>query len=204
MEGDHMGSLLDCRGLACPAPVLQTKKLIDKERPHLIEVRVDNDAARENVTRFLESQRFEVRVEKTDSEFLITGSRAGEQPPSPVCDEPDSASRQKIMVMIATDRVGRGDDELGLKLMSNFLKTLKEMGPELWRIVLVNNGVKLSVEGSEVLPSLKDLEGQGVSILVCGTCLNHFGLLEQKRSGETTNMLDIVTSMQVADKVISI
>ncbi len=200
-----MGSVLDCRGLACPAPVLQTKNLIDKEHPHLIEIMVDNDAARENVARFLESQGFEVRVEKKGFEFQITGrSAAVEQAPPPACDQPKTASQHKIMVMIATDRMGRGDDELGLKLMANFLKTLKEMGPELWRLVLVNNGVKLSVEGSEVLPSLKDLGAQGVGILVCGTCLNHFGLLERKRAGETTNMLDIVTSMQVADKVINI
>jgi len=41
-------------------------------------------------------------------------------------------------------------------------------------------------------------------VLVCGTCLNHFQLLEQKKVGETTNMLDIVTHMHLADKVISL
>jgi selenium metabolism protein YedF len=200
-----MQSFLDCRGLACPAPVLQTKKLIDQERPRFVEVRVDNDAARENVLRFLSSQGFEVSVEGAGSESRILGRRGGEDAHSPISSVPEaSPDRRKIMVMIAADRMGKGDDELGLKLMASFLKTLKEMGPELWRLVLVNNGVKLSVEGSEILPSLKDLEDQGVNILVCGTCLNHFGLLERKRAGETTNMLDIVTSMQVADKVINI
>ena len=199
-----MGSFLDCRGLACPAPVLQTKNLIEKEHPLLVEVTVDNDAARENVSRFLDSQGFEVTVEAKGSDSHVIGRRASAPAPSPASPAPRTASRQKIMVMIATDRVGKGDDDLGFKLMASFLKTLKEMGPELWRLVLVNNGVKLSVEGSEVLPSLKDLEEQGVGILVCGTCLNHFGLLEQKRAGHTTNMLDIVTSMQVADKVINI
>jgi hypothetical protein len=70
--------------------------------------------------------------------------------------------------------------------------------------VFVNNGVKMTVEGSGVLPVLKDLEGDGVYILVCGTCLNHFNLLEKKKVGETTNMLDIVTAMQLADSVINI
>jgi selenium metabolism protein YedF len=195
-------SFLDCRGLACPAPVLQTKKLIDQEHPRFVEVRVDNDAARENVSRFLSSQGFEVAVEGAGSESRVLGRR-GESASPPISSESE-AVRRKIMVMIASDRVGKGDDDLGLKLMASFLKTLKEMGPELWRLVLVNDGVKLSVEGSEVLPSLKELEEQGVSILVCGTCLNHFGLLDRKRAGETTNMLDIVTSMQVADKVINI
>ena len=115
-----------------------------------------------------------------------------------------AADAKKILVMIATDRVGYGDDELGLKLMTSFIKTLKEMGPDLWRLVFVNNGVKLTVKGSEVLEPLKELELNGNKILVCGTCLNHFNLLDQKLVGETTNMLDIVTAMQLADKVISI
>jgi len=100
--------------------------------------------------------------------------------------------------------MGFGDDELGLKLMINFLRTLKEMGPDLWRLVFVNNGVKLTIDGSEVLDDLKSYENGGLKILVCGTCLTHFNLLERKQVGETTNMLDIVTAMQLADKVISL
>jgi selenium metabolism protein YedF len=88
--------------------------------------------------------------------------------------------------------------------MVNFLRTLKEMGPDLWRLVFVNNGVKLAVAGAEVIGDLKALEDSGLKILVCGTCLNHFDLLEKKQVGETTNMLDIVTAMQLADKVINI
>jgi len=45
---------------------------------------------------------------------------------------------------------------------------------------------------------------QGLHILVCGTCLTHFNLLDKKQVGNTTNMLDIVTAMQLADKVINI
>ena len=106
--------------------------------------------------------------------------------------------------MIATDRLGYGDDELGKKLILNFLATLKEMGEDLWRMVFVNNGVKLTVEGSDALGTLQELAGKGVDILVCGTCLTYFDLLDKKKVGETTNMLDIVTSMQLADKVINI
>ena len=62
------------------------------------------------------------------------------------------------MVMCATDRMGSGDDELGLKLMVNYLRTLDEMGAELWRLVFVNNGVKLTIDGSEVLEDLKEYE----------------------------------------------
>ena len=78
------------------------------------------------------------------------------------------------------------------------------MGDELWRLVFVNNGVKLAIKDSEVLPILKEYEKDGLYILVCGTCLTHFNLLDKKQVGETTNMLDIVTAMQLADKVINI
>ena len=88
--------------------------------------------------------------------------------------------------------------------MINFLRTLKEMGDDLWRLVFVNNGVKLTIEGAEALEDLKAYETAGLKILVCGTCLEHFSLLEKKRVGETTNMLDIVTAMQLADKVINL
>jgi selenium metabolism protein YedF len=108
------------------------------------------------------------------------------------------------MVLCATDRLGYGDDTLGLKLMVNFIRTLREMGTDLWRLVFVNNGVKLAIEGAEVLEDLKAYEQAGLKILVCGTCLNHFNLLERKAVGETTNMLDIVTAAQLADKVITL
>jgi selenium metabolism protein YedF len=195
---------LDCRGLACPAPVLQTKQLLEKESLAAIKVIVDNEAARQNVTRFLEHQKFQVTVEKLGSDLHLLGRKTGEvRAVEETAPRPEGAHK-KIMVMVSSDRMGRGDDELGAKLMFNFLKTLKEMGHELWRLVFVNNGVKLAVEGSDALSILKELEGDGVQILVCGTCLNHFNLLEKKKVGETTNMLDIVTAMQVSDKVINI
>jgi selenium metabolism protein YedF len=200
-----MQSELDCRGLACPAPVLQTKELIEKENPGLIKVMVDNEASKQNVSRFLESQKFKVSVNTEGEDFHVIGQRdfADAVPETPVAEEP-ATEKQKIMVMIATDRMGYGDDELGLKLMVNFIKTLKEMGDELWRLVFVNNGVKLTIGGSEVLPLLKAYEKEGLNILVCGTCLGHFNLLDKKDVGKTTNMLDIVTAMQLADKVINI
>ncbi len=78
------------------------------------------------------------------------------------------------------------------------------MGKDLWRLVFVNHGVTLATTDSEVLDDLRELEASGVSILVCGTCLTHLDLMEKKAIGETTNMLDIVTSMQLADKVINL
>ena len=205
-----MSKKIDCRGLACPAPVLKTKELIEQEKPEKLIVIVDNEAARQNVTRFMEYQGFNVSASEEGSDFHVTGHAgegAGEGAEPAVKPEKAIESeelKQKILIMVGSDRMGHGDDALGLKLMVSFLKTVKEMGDELWRLVFVNNGVKMTISDSEVLPVLEELEKSGVYILVCGTCLTHFNLLEKKMVGETTNMLDIVTAMQLADKVVNI
>ena len=198
-----MTTELDCRGLACPAPVLETKKALESKGPGKIVVTVDNEAAKENVGRFLGSQGYEVSIHGEGNDFHVCGMKRGDAIAKSAFMEEQKGESQKIMVMVAADRIGHGDDELGRKLMQSFLKTLQEMGDELWRLVFVNNGVKLTIESSEVLPDLKELEEQGIHILVCGTCLNHLGILNEKRVGETTNMMDIVTAMQLADKVIN-
>ena len=113
-------------------------------------------------------------------------------------------TRQKTLVLLATDSLGQGDAELGRKIVTNFIKTMKEMGDDLWRLVLLNGGVKLAVEGSEALPQLQELAREGLGIMVCGHCLKTFNLYEKKQVGELTSMLDIITSMQMAEKVISL
>lgn len=197
---------IDARQRACPTPVIMTKETIEAEAPEEIRVRVDNEAASQNVSRFFRSRAYEAKVETVADGFEVVGIRSGseDRPEQQAVREDGSAAEKKIMVMITTDRMGYGDDTLGAKLMTNFINTLKEMGPDLWRLVLVNNGVKLAVQGADVLPSLLNLESEGLQILVCGTCLDHYGLLDQKRVGETTNMLDIVTAMQLSDQVINI
>jgi len=195
---------IDARKLSCPAPVLMAKEAIENSRPDHIDVLVDNEAARQNVSRFLQSQSYRVNVQKEANDFKITGVRSEDRPRTEKISASTEPIEQKIMVMVATDRIGFGDDELGIKLMINFIKTLKEMQPELWKLVFINNGVKLTVNGSAVLDELKVLVENGTHILVCGTCLTHFNLLDKKEVGETTNMLDIVVAMQAADKVINI
>lgn len=201
--------MLDCRGLACPQPVMRVKELIEADAPQTIEIMVDNSAASQNVKRFLSTRGYAATVTAQGDEFKIAGVKdAGAQP---AADAPPAEAyacapegQRKIAVFVKANRMGLGDDTLGAGLMKNFLLTLKEMDSELWRIMFVNSGVKLCIEGSESLDALKELEENGVSILVCGTCLEFFKLMDAKQVGETTNMLDIVTSLQLADKVISI
>jgi selenium metabolism protein YedF len=195
---------IDCCKLPCPKPVLATKDLIEAHPEETVQIRVNNDAARENVSRFLHSQGWKVEVEEgAEGVFVVTGSPGACAIELPAATKKGTES-QKILVFIPTDVIGQGDDELGGALMKNFIATLKEMGDDLWRVVLVNNGVKLAIEGSGHLSELQGLAKQGVDILVCGTCLNFFGLLEKKAVGDTTNMLDIVTSMKLATKVIRV
>ena len=195
---------LNCRGLACPQPVLRTKHFI-VSNPDLSEFTViaDNAASAENVVRFCESQGFSASLQQDGNDFEIEAVKS-EENGSESTEEDLAKSDEKTLVLIPKDTMGSGDDVLGSGLILSFIKTLNEMGDALWRLVFLNSGVKLTIEGAETLPAIQHLEAQGVSVLVCGTCLTHFNLLDQKRVGETTNMLDIVTSFQLADKVISV
>ena len=194
---------INTKGLACPEPVLKTKEVVEKNNPKEIVILVDNEAAKQNVSRFLTSRGYSITTEEKEGEIRIIGILESEAcMPSSFVNE-EEGKKTKTLLLITSDKIGHGDDLLGTKLMQNFINTLKEM-EGLWRIVFMNNGVKLTISNSPVLSALKELESSGIQLFVCGTCLDHFGLLKDKQVGETTNMLDIVTSLQLADKVIHI
>ncbi|WP_243311589.1 sulfurtransferase-like selenium metabolism protein YedF [Fundidesulfovibrio agrisoli] len=200
---------LDCKGMTCPQPLMECRKCLEAEAPEALDVLVDDEAALENVSRYLKSSGFGVTSSKEGARWAIRARREGGQaaPADPAdfpCPVPGSGQGQRIVVFLTSDVVGRGDDGLGAKLMLNFIKTLPELGSELWRIVMVNAAVKLAAEGSPHIETLRALEAAGVSILVCGTCLEFYGLMQQRAVGQTTNMLDVVTSLQLASKVIDI
>ncbi|ACS79961.1 sulfurtransferase-like selenium metabolism protein YedF [Maridesulfovibrio salexigens] len=204
-----MSVKIDCKGLPCPQPVLKCKNAIESENPAKIKITVDNEAAKENVSRFMATKGYEVSVKEKDNLFVVKGKKNISAEPSAECEVCEVMSAEelsnvgsKTLVFLNSDVLGSGDDKLGAGLMFNFLSTLPELGDSLWRIIMVNGAVKLATEGSKCLEKLQDLEKAGVSILVCGTCLDHFDLLDKKKVGETTNMLDVVTSMQLASKVI--
>lgn len=200
---------LDCRGLECPAPVLHVRKALEKEAPDSISVLVDNEAARQNVSRFLEHQNYQVSSEVQGGEFRLVGTRGKlasvpeTTSPAPVAKDRETGAK-KIMVLVTSVHMGHGDDGLGDMLMFNFLKTLKEMGPDLWRLVFVNSGVGFTAEGSEAVPILQELAAGGVQVLACGACLAYFHILDKMQVGEVTNMLEIVIGMKFADSVITI
>jgi len=198
---------LDARKLACPAPVLLAKETIEKEKPGAMSVLVDNEAARENVSRFLRTHGYDVSaIEQGGDNYLVTGRREGGEEPAvaeTLAAAPES-KEARTLIVIGSNRLGNGDDHLGGQLMINYIKTLKEMGPDLWQLIFVNSGVTLTIDDSPVLADLQEYERQGTIVLACGTCLAHFALTARKQVGESTNMLDIVMAQQHADKVITI
>ena len=207
---------MDCRGLSCPQPLMRCKHLVDESNPGRITVLVDSESSRENVTRYLTGQGYAVDVLAAKDHWRLTGEKNGptfgekqsvrsERPIG--SDRPDHKDEEKadrkVVALVTSETLGQGDEILGRKLLANFLSVLPEFGPELWRVLLLNSGVKLAVEDGPALDALRRLEQGGATILACGSCLEHYGLMGRLGVGQTTTMLDVVTSLQLADKILS-
>lgn len=187
---------LDCTGKTCPQPVLDTKTLLDSTSPDQVTITVDNEASRENVKRFLESRGYAVSIEALGDRATLLAVKQAEGKAA------QAEHPRKVCAYIAGETMGRGSDELGAILMKSFFFSLKELNPLPWRVLFVNAGVKLSCEGSELLPHLKELEDRGVELLSCGTCLDFYNLKEKLRVGKVTNMFEIVSTLSESTAVL--
>jgi selenium metabolism protein YedF len=194
--------ILDCRGMSCPSPVLETKKALQKPLSEEVLVLVDNPASKENVRRFAESQGYRVYISEEKGAFQLRLQKAGGPRKESVGEERKVEGETQTVVFIESDSIGRGSEELGRILMRSFLHTLAEAEFKAVKIILVNSGVKLTCEGSEVLEDLCRLSGQGTEILSCGTCLDYFGLKTKLRVGRISNMYEILSSLAQAGKVL--
>lgn len=194
-----MDKVIDARGLACPQPVVNTKKALDELTQGTLVTVVDNKVARDNVIKFAQSQSLEVQVEEKGDEYFIHITR-NEVPGY------STQSRTAIdqVLLVSSSYLGRGDDELGALLMQNFLGTLALEDCPPGRVYLINSAVKLACEGSPVLSSLMALEQKGVALSSCGLCLDHFNLKEKLCVGTVTNMYDIVETVAGAARVINL
>ena len=110
----------------------------------------------------------------------------------------------KRTIVVSSEFLGRGDDELGSKLMGSFLRTLLAAGKKPHRIVFYNSGVKLLAEGSPVLDVLNDLNRAGVQLVACGTCVGHFKLDDKVVKERISNMQEIVRLLTEADSVVTV
>lgn len=192
-----MTNQVDARGLSCPQPVVMTKKKLEELDSGTFDVLVDNKTSSENVARFVKNAGCDVDVEEKGDVFTLHITKGA------TCKIIEDTTEKEIVVFVRSNTIGRGDDELGTILMRSFIPTLLEIEEQPKKMVFMNSGVKLTVEGSPVLEFLEKIEKEGVELLVCGTCLDFFGLKDKVKAGSISNMLELVTTLSKADKVMS-
>lgn len=192
--------VLDCRGLACPQPIVNTKKALDKINGEELIIILDDASSCKNVERFVQSQGYAAEVRQRDQDFYIHVERT---PIATTNEAPQVDQKPKdIVIYISSRHLGSGDEDLGSFLMKAFLKTLLDIETLPSRLILVNSGVQLAAEGSKVLETLQTLSERGVEIICCGTCIEFYELKGKVRVGRISNMYEIIESMMKADRVI--
>lgn len=189
---------IDCRGLACPEPVLRVKEALDASPEGILTVRVDSAASRDNVKRFAESQGGVVQVEDDGGGWRLViakGYACDAQTPGDV--------RPATAVLVTSDHIG-AEPELGRILMRAFLGALGKAPRLPAKLLFLNRGVHLTTEGSEVLDVLRELHAAGVEVLSCGTCLEFFGRRDSLAVGRVSNMYETVETVTGPYPVVTI
>ncbi len=201
-----MNTVLDCRGLACPQPVIRAKELLDSLAHGAVEVLVDNEAAQSNLARFGKSQgcTVEIRASGDTRHITISKGQHGDAakavaPEDYRCDLPGTG----LVYIIPADTMGRGNDALGGVLMRAYVKTIKSLSPLPSKIFFYNTGVKITATESDLIAPLRELAAQGVEIYSCGTCLDFLNLKDTLLVGQVTNIFEIMDAMAQARKVVS-
>ena len=194
---------VNAMGDNCPIPVIKTKKAMQAlTGPETIEVLVDNEIAVQNVTKLAKEQGGEVSSEKLgEKEYKVTIKMQGVPAvDAEVVCTPDQ--KGDLIVVVSSDRMGTGNDELGKVLIKGFIYAVTQLDTLPKKMLFYNGGATLTTEESPTLEDLKSLEAQGVEILTCGTCLDYYHLKDKLVVGGVTNMYSIVESMAEAGKII--
>ena len=199
-------------GDACPIPVVKTKNAIKElGGSGVVETLVDNEIAVQNLTKMANQKGYKVSSKKlSDRQYQVTmeiGENAADKQTAPTAAEQEACipdARENTVVVIASATMGEGDPELGRLLMKGYLYALTQLDTLPKTLLFYNGGAALTCEGSASLEDLKSLEAQGVQILTCGTCLNHYGLTDSLKVGEVTNMYVIAETMAGAAKIIKL
>ncbi|MDI6619112.1 MAG: sulfurtransferase-like selenium metabolism protein YedF [Clostridiales bacterium] len=192
-----MAKVIDCRGLECPKPVIMTKKGLEEIDSGDVVTIVDNEVAKENVLKLAQSMGCKSDVGKKDNLFYITITK------SQVIKN-DAAGENNLVIIVASDKLGTGDDKLGSILMKSYMFALSESDNIPKTMIFLNSGVHLTTEDSPVLDSLKKLAHRGAEIMSCGTCLDYYGLKAKLLIGSITNMYTIVEKMNNAANTIKL
>lgn len=203
-----MNKTIDCKGMACPLPVVNAKKAAEELRGgDVLVVLVDNGIAVQNLTRFGEHKGFSVSAEKkSEKEFAVTMHITNETVQQTVQEEivtcETDTRRKGMLVVLSANTMGNGDPKLGTSLMKAFVFALTKQDQLPDTVLCYNTGAYLTCEGADTLEDLKQLESEGVTVLTCGTCLDFYGLKEKLAVGSVTNMYDIVERMENAAQII--
>ena len=173
---------VDARGDACPLPVVKAKKAIaELNGAGEVEVLVDNEIAVQNLTKMAQQKGYRSAAEKlAEREYRVlftVGEPAAEEEEAPAC-APDA--RTDTVVVLASDKMGEGAEELGKTLLKAFIFSLTQQDKLPKTILLYNGGAHLT----------------------CGTCLNFYGLTEKLAVGGVTNMYVIAEKMLNAGTVV--
>lgn len=201
---------VDTRGLTCPAPLIMTRKGLNEAAPgEDVQILIDNPTSLSNVKRYLADNRlaFSVREEGGLSVVTVTRGESGELSTNETeyCTTESTtapAGRKNTVVAVTSERMGTGDDELGTKLMLSFFRTLVMLEPAPSAVVFYNTGVKLATDDSPALENIRELAEKGVSIYLCTTCINHFGIKDRLPVGSFSDMYQILNVLKDADHII--
>lgn len=202
-----MNKEIDARGMNCPLPVIHTKKALENIDKGRITTIVDNEAAKENVSKLAQSMDLQVDIKQNQGDYYIDIFKEGQiktvdlEELNLQCGIED---KKDFLVLITKDKLGSGSDELGSLLMSSYLYALTESSQYPTSLIFLNGGVKLTVEDSSVLDHIRSLEAAGIEILSCGACLDYFKLKDKLAVGSVSNMYTIVEKLNNASNTITL
>ena len=190
---------INALGDMCPIPVIKAKNALkDMAVGQELMISVDNVIATQNLEKLAKELKCGYNFEKiADDNFRIKLSKNSE-----AIEESYNNADYNTVVVITSDKMGEGNDELGRVLIKGFLYTLTELENAPTTIIFYNGGALLTVEGSDSLEDLRKLEEKGTTIMTCGTCLNYYGLGDKLAIGEVSNMYSIVEKLSSASKLI--
>ena len=201
--------IVDTRGLTCPAPLIKTRQGLTEAAPdEAVQVIIDNRTSLGNVRRYLSDNKLTFTVREEGELAYVTVTR-GENTEMSTNEEeycaPEVATptlRRNMVVAVTSEKMGSGDDDLGTRLIVTFFRTLVMVEPAPASVVFYNSGVKLAMDDSPVLESLKELVSKGTSVYLCTTCINHFGIKHRLPVGSFSDMFQILNLLNDADHII--
>jgi selenium metabolism protein YedF len=200
----RMGPEIDCTGMKCPEPVLRTRKMIESGCGPFT-VLVDNDTARDNVLRFAKTRGCAAEAADCSGGWSVSvDPGAGVQAQAEAGAECRTTVTTGRVFFITSDELGKGDPELGAALMKMFLYAATESDSPPSALVFLNSGVKLVTENDEAAGHVAKLEKAGADVLVCGTCLDYYGLKDKLKAGRVSNMYEIQATIVGAEVLVSL